>query len=84
MWMIPPAPVPRAFLSSMPASSSPRSIMTRVSPGESSSVSSSGWPLEKRAIEKSGRMRDWHCLPVQSSLGLRMAGTGRVPVKVSR
>ena len=43
-WMIPPAPVPSAFLSSIPANSSPRSMMTRVSPGDSSSVSSSGWP----------------------------------------
>mmetsp|Transcript_2264 Transcript_2264/g.6839 ORF Transcript_2264/g.6839 Transcript_2264/m.6839 type:complete len:247 (-) Transcript_2264:1409-2149(-) len=84
VWITPPAPVPSDFLSSMPQSSSPRSMTTRVSPGESSSVSSSGWPLAKRAIEKSGRMRDCACLPVQSGSGLRMAGTGRLPVKVSR
>ena len=40
--------------------------------------------LENLAIEKSGKMRLCACLPVQSGLGLRIAGTGSVPVKVSR
>mmetsp|Transcript_15971 Transcript_15971/g.27202 ORF Transcript_15971/g.27202 Transcript_15971/m.27202 type:complete len:218 (+) Transcript_15971:242-895(+) len=84
-WMMPPDDVPSVFLSSMPASSSPASMITRVSPGDSSSVSSSGWPFANLKSESlDGRKRDMICLPVQSGRGLRMHGTGRWPVKASR
>mmetsp|Transcript_14849 Transcript_14849/g.44421 ORF Transcript_14849/g.44421 Transcript_14849/m.44421 type:complete len:351 (-) Transcript_14849:1317-2369(-) len=84
-WMRPPEEVPSVFLSSMPASSSPLSMMTRVSPGESSSTSSSGWPFANLKSETfCGRKRLMICLPVHSGSGLSTAGTGSCPEKESR
>mmetsp|Transcript_22281 Transcript_22281/g.56889 ORF Transcript_22281/g.56889 Transcript_22281/m.56889 type:complete len:265 (-) Transcript_22281:1264-2058(-) len=84
VWTMAPPEVPRSFLSSMPARCSPPSMITRVSPGDMSSVSSSGWPLATLFMWIFGRKRDMICLPVQSWRGLRMAGTGSLPEKVSR
>mmetsp|Transcript_35662 Transcript_35662/g.80984 ORF Transcript_35662/g.80984 Transcript_35662/m.80984 type:complete len:202 (-) Transcript_35662:1364-1969(-) len=84
-WMRPPDDVPSVFLSSMPASSSPDSIMTRVSPGEISSLSSSGWPFANLKSETFfGRYIDMTCFPVQSGSGFRIAGIGKWPSNVSR
>mmetsp|Transcript_39970 Transcript_39970/g.80064 ORF Transcript_39970/g.80064 Transcript_39970/m.80064 type:complete len:333 (+) Transcript_39970:2804-3802(+) len=81
---MPPAPVPSTFLSSMPAKCSPLSMITRVSPTESSSFSSSGWPFANLLRWIFGRRSDMICLPVQSCFGFRMHGIGNVPVKLSR
>eukprot|EP00160_Parvularia_atlantis_P017066 Unigene5718_Nuclearia_a/m.17455 Unigene5718_Nuclearia_a/g.17455 ORF Unigene5718_Nuclearia_a/g.17455 Unigene5718_Nuclearia_a/m.17455 type:complete len:351 (+) Unigene5718_Nuclearia_a:973-2025(+) len=79
-WMRPPPDWPTVRLHIMPEMSSPRSILTKVSNAENSGSGSESLCDEwKRTRLTDGMMSDTSCLPVQSGIGLRMAGTGTMP-----
>ena len=75
-WTSPPSTPPSVRLQVYPHSSSPESITTRVSPGETLVFSSSGWSAAKRRRCTGGRSIENSCLPVHRGRGLTIAGTG--------
>lgn len=83
-WIRLPPEVPKVFLQRVPATTSPFSIRTCVSPGDISPTSASGCQKACRIrLICFGMMRLKICFPVHSGRGFKIVGIGIFPSKSS-